>query len=136
MARWKRIGRYLAGRPVLEWLYLLQELPKRAVYQTLGRGEDKVIRKSIASCYCCFGQHLLETRISGQAVIALSSGESELYALGKGASRNIVMRKLLSNFGVEAVSVAQRHSNAARGIATKTGSGIWRHLAIRDLWVQ
>ncbi len=56
MARLKRTGRYLAGRPVLEWLYPLQELPKGAVYQTDSDwGEDKVARKSTTSCCGYFG---------------------------------------------------------------------------------
>ena len=40
MARLKRIGRYLAGRPVLVWQVPLQKLPDKVIYQVglrLGR---------------------------------------------------------------------------------------------------
>ena len=47
MARLKRIGGYLAGRPTLEWEYPLplQPLPSKALYQTDSDwGEDKANR--------------------------------------------------------------------------------------------
>jgi hypothetical protein len=79
---------------------------------------------------------VVQSHVPGQAVIALSSGEAEFYGLGKGASCSIFLRQFPVEFGVEAVSLEQRDSNAAQGIATRIGSGKLRHVAIRDLWVQ
>jgi hypothetical protein len=122
---------------LIEWQYPSQPLPSKWLYQTDSDwGEDKAARKSTTSCHGYFGKCLLETIVSGQAVIALSSGEAEFYALGNGASCSIMLRFLLGEFGVQATSLAESDSSAARGIARPIRSGKLRHLAIRDLWVQ
>ena len=80
---------------------------------------------------------MLETQVATQAVVALSSGEAEFYALGRAAASVIMMRQVFEQCGfVGVVGVVQSDSSAARGIASRIGSGKLRHLHIRDLWIQ
>ncbi len=72
MARLKRAGRYLAGRPTLEWQYPLQPLPSKALYQTdTDWGEDEATRKSTTSCYGYFGKRARDdcVRASGHCSV-------------------------------------------------------------------
>ncbi|CAK0902772.1 unnamed protein product [Prorocentrum cordatum] len=121
MLRLRRCVRYLHGRRELGWFYEKQEMPKE---------------KSTSSVYGFFGSHLLETQVASQPVVALSSGEAEFYAIGRGAASAIMMRQFYQQCGIEVASKVHSDSNAGRAIATRIGSGKVRHLQIRDLWVQ
>lgn len=138
MARLKRIGRYLIDRSALAWMYKVQETPGRVMYQSDSDwGDDKETRKSSTCTLGYFGAHLLETQVAMQAVVALSSGEAEFYALGRAAASAIMMRQVFEQCGfVGMEAIVQSDSSAARGIASRIGSGRPRHLHIRDLWIQ
>ena len=71
-----------------------------------------------------------------QEQVALSSGEAEFYAIGRGAASALMMKYFLEQVGIEVVAVIQSDSSAARGIASRIGCGKLRHLHIRDLWIQ
>ena len=137
MLRLRRCVRYLHGRRELGWFYEKQEMPKEVLYETDSDwAEDEITRKSTSSVYGFFGGHLLETQVASQPVIALSSGEAEFYAIGRGAASAIMMRQFFQQCGIEVASKVHSDSNAGRAIATRIGSGKVRHLQIRDLWVQ
>ena len=137
LLRCKRIGRYLKGKPVLLWRFPKQKLPTRVVYQTDSDwAECKETRKSTTCIFGFFGSHLLETQVAGQSLIALSSGEAEFYAIGRGSASALMMKYFLEQVGIEVVAVIQSDSSAARGIASRIGCGKLRHLHIRDLWIQ
>ncbi|CAK0847732.1 unnamed protein product [Prorocentrum cordatum] len=137
MLRLRRCVRYLHGRRELGWFYEKQEMPKEVLYETDSDwAEDEITRKSTSSVYGFFGSHLLETQVASQPVVALSSGEAEFYAIGRGAASAIMMRQFYQQCGIEVASKVHSDSNAGRAIATRIGSGKVRHLQIRDLWVQ
>ncbi|CAK0873076.1 unnamed protein product [Prorocentrum cordatum] len=137
MLRLRRCVRYLHGRRELGWFYEKQEMPKAVLYETDSDwAEDEITRKSTSSVYGFFGSHLLETQVASQPVVALSSGEAEFYAIGRGAASAIMMRQFYQQCGIEVASKVHSDSNAGRAIATRIGSGKVRHLQIRDLWVQ
>lgn len=138
LMRIKRIGRYLIDRPGILWRYPIQETPTRVMYQSDSDwGDDKEHRKSTTCIFGYFGAHLLETQVANQAVIALSSGEAEFYAMGRAAASAIMMKQVLFQCRFPNMeAVVQSDSSAARGIASRIGSGKLRHLQIRDLWIQ
>ena len=86
--------------------------------------------------YGYLGHHLIETQVASQPVIALSSGEAEFYAIGRGAASAIMIRQFLGQCGIKVEAVIRSDSSAGRAIATRIGSGKLRHLHIRDLWIQ
>ncbi len=137
MLRVKRCVRYLKGKPSVAWVFAYQTMPKAVLYETDSDwAECEITRKSTSSVYGFFGKHLLETCVASQSVVALSSGEAEFYAIGRGAASAIMMRQFFEVVGIEVKAQVNSDSSAARGIATRIGSGRVRHLHIRDLWVQ
>ena len=137
MLRLKRIVRYLRGRRELCWIYKRQSMPTEIVYETDSDwADDELTRKSTSSVYGYLGRHLIETQVASQPVVALSSGEAEFYAIGRGAASAIMIRQFLGQCDIKIEAVIRSDSSAGRAIATRIGSGKLRHLHIRDLWIQ
>ena len=77
----KRIGRYVKGSPHIGIMFVCQKAHIKLTVQSDSdwAGERKT-RKSVSSGNIRFGHHLLRSWSKDQSVIALSSGEAELYA--------------------------------------------------------
>ena len=71
-----------------------------------------------------------------QAAIALSSGESEVYALSASISQALLWKELAAWLGFRPYVRAHIDSAAARGIAKREGVGKIKHLSTRVLWIQ
>ena len=71
-----------------------------------------------------------------QAVIALSSGEAELYGICRGAAEAMGMSSTMGDYGRQANICLATDSNAAIGICKRQGLGKLRHVAVQDLWIQ
>ena len=82
------------------------------------------------------GEHLIKSWSSTQPVIALSSGEAELYALVKGASQGTGLISMLWEYGIELGAKVCVDSTAALGISHRVGLGKTRHINTQYLWVQ
>ena len=86
---------------------------------------DPVTRKS-TSCTLCYVDQLLLTReffltseCRGQRTVALSSGESELYAFGALSAELIFAQAILKEIGLSFLIHARADSSTARAVATK-----------------
>ena len=82
------------------------------------------------------GQHLIKGWSTTQSVIALSSGEAELYALVKGAAQTLGIMAMAQDFGIEINGGIRSDSSAAIGITSRQGLGKLRHINVQYLWVQ
>ena len=82
------------------------------------------------------GWHPLNTWASTQATVALSSGESELYALTKGASQALGFIALASDLGDKLDARVHTHASAKLGIVNRQGLGKLRHVKVQYLWLQ
>ena len=82
------------------------------------------------------GYHTIKTWSTTQAVVALSSGEAELYALTKGASYALGMVSLAEDFGLKLNIKVHTDASAAIGIVHRQGVGKLRHVRVKYLWVQ
>ena len=84
------------------------------------------------------GKHQVKSSASTQAVIALSSGESEFYGAVKTASSGFGMIHLLQDMGVEITEALalKLDASAGIGIAQRRGAGRIRHIATPTLWLQ
>ena len=69
-------------------------------------------------------------------VIALSSGESELCAVVRGATEAIGVQACLKDFGQEVTIHIKSDATAAIGMVKRLGLGRVRHLSVADLWIQ
>ena len=84
-----------------------------------------------------FGSHALKTWSSTQQVVSLSSGESELYALVKGAAQAKGLCAMLREYGVQVDAEVHTDATAAIGMVFRQDhSGRTRHIETAYLWVQ
>ena len=84
------------------------------------------------------GAHTTKTWSTNQAVLALSSGEAEYYAIVKAASVALGIRSLAADLGITfecAISI-KSDASAAIGISSRVGIGKVRHIEVTQLWVQ
>jgi len=82
------------------------------------------------------GKHMIGSWSSTQGVVALSSGEAELYAMIKGAAHTLGAMSLAADFGVAMGGHVHGDSTAAIGIVNRTGVGKLRHIRVQYLWLQ
>ena len=82
------------------------------------------------------GSHCLSTVCKTQSVIALSSGESEFYALGSAAQRGLGLKSTLADLGIYVSLVVYSDSSAAKGTSGRVGLGKAKHICTAYLWLQ
>ena len=133
----KRIGRYLNGVPRLrqrfEWQVPVTGLSTFVDSDWAG---CKKSCKSTSGGVVMAGKHSIAVWSSTQAVIALSSGEAELYAMIKGSIHTLGMMSLAADFGETLSGRVLGDSSAALGIINRTGVGKLRHIKVQYLWLQ
>ena len=98
---------------------------------------DPVTRKSTSCTLCDADQFLLTSERRGQGTVALSSGETEVYALGALSAELIFAQAILKEFGLSVLIHARADSSTARPVATKQGaSRKMKHIHTRFLFIQ
>ena len=135
--RLKRLARYLKGRPRLVHKYRWQKKAEKiSIFIDADWAGDKVSRKSTTGGCIMIGDHLLKGWSKTQTLIALSSGESELYATLKAASEGLGMISIAKDLGVHLEGEVWGDASAALGIIKRRGLGKTRHIDTGLLWVQ
>ena len=81
-------------------------------------------------------KHCILTRCKGQSVIALSSGEAELYAFVLACSVGIGLKQLYANLGVAFKLRVSMDATAGMAMAKRQGLGTAKHSCTQYLWVQ
>ncbi len=69
------------------------------------------------------GTHQISCWPTTQAIVALSSGAAELYAMVKGAARTLGIVSLANDFGMILDGKVRSDASAAIGIVDRTGVG-------------
>ena len=82
------------------------------------------------------GKHLIKGWAKTQSLIALSSGESELYATLKAAAEGLGIIAMLSDLGIKVIGEVWGDASAALGIINRKGLGKLRHIDTGHLWIQ
>ena len=82
------------------------------------------------------GAHTLKGWSKTQALIALSSGESELYAALKASAETLGLVALLKDLGYGVSGEVWGDASAALGIINRRGLGKTRHIDTSYLWIQ
>ena len=133
----KRLGRYLKKYPDFSQVFSRQKMPNKLVVQVdSDHAGCAVTRRSTTGMIALFGGHALKHASNVQSTIALSTGESEYYALVKGGSTALGMQSLLADLGLELPVVVESDSNSAKGTVSRIGLGKARHIQTRYLWLQ
>ena len=135
--RLKRVARYLAEVPRYVQKYAWQQPEIRVnAYADSDWAGHKVSRKSTSGGLLMIGGHLIKSWSSTQPVIALSSGEAELYALVKAASQAKGLCSLMADLGIEIKIFVHNDSTAEIWIVHRRGLCKTRHIEVQYLWVQ
>ncbi len=133
----KRLGRYLVGTPRAKFMYYWQHIPTYLdVYVDSDWAGCKGSCRSTSGGAVKMGYHTVKTWSSTQAVVALSSGEAELYGLTKGAATALGLSSLAADFGLKMHIKVHTDASAAIGIVHRQGVGRLRHVRVQYLWVQ
>ena len=83
------------------------------------------------------GSHVVKHWSTTQHTFALSSGESEYYALVKSASQAIGLQSMQSDVNVDSLGIEiKTDASAAIGITSRRGLGRVRHIEVAQLWIQ
>ena len=136
--RLKIIGRYLRGRPRLIWKFEWQ-----AEQDTIDAHSDanwagcKRSRKSSSGGTLALGSHLIKAYSKTQAVLAKSSGESELYGVVRASTESLGVSSLLEDFAMTGIKCrVGMDASAAIGIVQRCGLNKLRHVELDVLWLQ
>ena len=123
--------------PALKPNDLSNALKQVAGYSDADWAGDPVTRKSTSCTLCYVDQFLLTSECRGQETVALSSGESEMYALGALSAELIFAQAILKEIGLSFLVHVRADSSTARAMATKQGaSRKMRHIHTRFLFIQ
>ncbi len=133
----KRVAMYLKYRPRLACVYRWQS-DQAAItgYSDANWAGDKTSRRSTSGGCILVGTHFIKSWSKSQHVIALSSGEAELYAAVKAGSECAGMKSLLNDLGTQADIGIQVDATAAIGMLMKEGLTGVRHIDTQFLWLQ
>ena len=82
------------------------------------------------------GRHCLKAWAKTQATVALSSAESELYAIVRASCEGLGLGTLLNELGREVRCRVHVDASAAIGIIERKGISKVRHLETDTLWLQ
>ena len=82
------------------------------------------------------GKHTLKSWSRTQSLIALSSGESELYAMLEASAETVGMLALFRDFGWNVSGEIWGDASAAMGIVNRTGLGKIRHIDTSLPWIK
>ena len=133
----KRLGRYLLGTPRAIFRYYWQRVPKFIdTFVDSDWAGSKGSCRSTSGGAAKIGFHTIKMWATTQAVVALSSGEAELYALTKGATNTLGLVSLAADFGIELNIRLHTDASAAIGMVHRQGVGKLRHVRVQYLWVQ
>ena len=137
----KRTCRYLKGAPRCKLEYGWQDEGESGLkIQTDADWANEVVsRKSHSGGVIQLGTHLLHHWCRRQPVIALSSGEAELYSAVCGLTRAIgILNVGREMFGKEWANLVTHEVDAAacKSMLMRKGSGGVKHLDVKVLWVQ
>ena len=133
----KRLARYLIGVPRAVVHYPWQDLPgKFDVFVDSDWAGCKATARSTSGGIAMMGWHSIKTWSTTQTVVALSSGEAELYSLTKGAAQTLGLIALAKDLGVTMDGTLHTDASAALGIVAREGLGKLRHVNVQYLWIQ
>ncbi|CAK0789057.1 unnamed protein product, partial [Prorocentrum cordatum] len=143
---WKRLlrlGRYLVGAsdlgvftPKADMKIYKKVVVHLRSFSDSDHGGKEAKRKSTTCGVRYADSVVLATLVRRQDLIAVSSGESEFYALSTVAMGGKMPRDLLTWFGLRVEWTLETDSSAARAMSLRQGVGEVRHLDTRARWVQ
>ena len=132
-----RVASYLKNNPRLDWKYPYQQQPKSIdVFLDADFAPRETMLRSTSGVAEYYGKAPIKFASNTQSVRALSTGESEFYAITKGSAHSMHCQAILKGFGVMVEAGVLSDASAGIGIALRQGCGRLKHLEVKWLWVQ
>jgi hypothetical protein len=136
MLKLKRLGRYLVSHgnvaTTFRWHCNISDV---AGYSDSDHGGSKD-RKSTSGGVIIFAGVVVKSWSKHQKVIALSSGEAELYAAVKVGCELIGVKSLCKDFGVDVHIHLYVDAKATLGMLARRGAGSLKHVETNTFWLQ
>jgi len=135
----KKVVRYLLKYPYLKRIFYKQTLENAGViaFSDSDWAGDLKTRRSTSGSVIKFGDHTLLVKGSSQKVVALSSAESEYYAMARTATLAEFVRGIFDFWGWRTRSTRLRvDSSSAKALSERRGVGQSRHIQAKFLWLQ
>ena len=133
----KKLARYLVKHRCIAIDFLFQNDANFVNgYSDSDYAGCKNARKSTSGRCMMIGTHTLRSWSSTQAVVAMSSGEAEFYAVVRCVCELLGLQGLLRDLGMPMRIRCFTDSSAARGVAMRRDVGKIKHLETKTLWVQ
>ena len=137
LQRPKRMARYLTGKARIIMRYAWQPTQTVVIaYSDAGCAGCRKIRKSTTGGCVKIGTHCIKGWSRTQSLLALSSGESELYASLKASAEVSGILAMLKDLGWKFHGEVWGDANAALGIINRACLGKARHIDTGLLWIQ
>ena len=136
--RLKKMARYLIGTRDVE-LALVPGTPSDEVVQVYvdaDWSDKKEDRRSTSGGILLYHGCVVASWSRRQACLALSSAESELYALGSGAVEALGFATMLGEWREQVVPTLYSDSSSALHVVKKRGPGRMKHIELRCLALQ
>ena len=139
LLRLKKVVRYLVSYPYMKRTFQRQIMEKMTVgawSDSDWAGELKT-RRSTTGTVLKIGAHTILTKGTSQKVVALSSCESEYYAMCRTATLAEYVRGTLEFWGLGPATIKLRvDSSSAKQLSERRGVGTTRHIQAKFLWLQ
>ena len=137
----KRVCRYLKGSHRFKYVFHWQATDnvKLRLLTDSDWANEARSRKSHSGGALLAGGHLLQHWCRRQPVVALSSGEAEVYSAECGLSRLIGVSNVLKEMRGECWGDPVEHAvdaSTSKSILLRRGPGGMKHLDTKQLWVQ
>ena len=121
----------MVGAPRLVQAFEWQDLPTELLkFTDSDWAGDRDTRKSTSSGAITWGWHTLKAWLATQQVIALSSGEADLYVLVNGVAPSHGLAGVLNDFGIGVGCAVCTDASAAIGMVHQQGLGKTRHIEV------
>ena len=139
MWRLQRAAKYLTGHARAKIKYEFQEpVQELTLYTDSDWATDLKTRRSLSGGLLFHVKHLLQHWTQFQPVVALSSGEAEVYAAVRGVGNLLGLSNVVTELNPHEkwFLVLCLDATAGKGILLRKGAGSVKHLDVKTLWVQ
>ena len=129
--------RYIKGRPRVQQVYGWQ--PTQQLITTCSDADwvgCRQMRKYTTGGCIMIGKHTTNGWSTSQALVALSSGESELHVALKPVAETSGLMSMLKGLNWQMGGQVHGDASAAPGVTNRTGLGKTRHIDTSLLWIQ
>ena len=135
--RLQRVAAFLKGKPRLVWTFPWQDAVEIIDVMTDANWVGcRRTRKSTSGGAILLGKHCIKAWANTQAVVARSSGESELYSVVRASCEALGTHTLMRDFGITLLAQVHVDASVAKRICEREGIDRIRRLDVSNVWLQ